>query len=616
MPDLIDQCASPGCSHILYSSSTQQHNICIPAIVNSQNGKQFFSSAMKNFDVMRFSDIPALDGSLSLIEEAEYTEDSMINVLGGLVPPKWQRPSDRGRIDGINGIGAWLDGNNQRSMPDGILIGLNQNNHENLVIEENVDFHIGHKIIKQINISQTLQQGCPNCGPYTDANGNQVYQNRCFNHACNHHATTTAPLVLIDGQHRSLGLWKSTIENKDVTVSLLPIFPLDPNLTGYNQEDQAVVFEQVNSEGKKLSSNHLLWLKRMFGSWAPVPGGANYSGQAYDLLAKLGHTTLPLPIPSPWLGRIKLLHAPGTGCLIENPVFIVGEATGRINGTGAFEAVMDALSIAAGLSGQTMDAIASYWLDCWENRVAPARFAAGGLFEASARSFAALLRTMDLTLRKMFAGGVATFTNVEFDAELLPYAPHFASANWDDFIEQGDESVQKNVYNLLLKVLESPHGTPGPTWTTMPPAAPSWADWIRYAPDPLTAFNPATLLLPCDQLPGVTPDLDPGNAREAVDDTDVLFWESPWNIGELVSARWRVGAGNWRIIRNFGRKVRVVVDVCSANRVCEMRLNNMGNLTGMLTDPGYIRGTNFDLRLLYSTSGGSTTEIILGFQKA
>ena len=615
MPDLIEQCASPGCSHILYSSSVQQHDICIPAIVNSQNSKQFFSSAMKNFDVMRFSDIPALDGSLSLIEEAEYTEDSMINVAGGLVPPRWQRPSDRRRIDGMHGIAAWLNGNGQNSMPDGILIGLNQNNHENMVITDDVNLNIGGKRIKQINISQTLQQGCPNCGPYQDGNGNQVYQNRCFNHACNHHASTTAPLVLIDGQHRSLGLWRSAIENKDVTVSLLPIFALDGNMAGYTQSDQAVVFEQVNSEGKKLSANHLLWLKRMFGDWAPAPGGANFSGQAYDLIAKLGHTTLMLPIPSPWLGRIKLLHAPETGCLIKNPVFIVGEATGKINGTGAFEAVIDALSIASGLSGQTMDSIASYWLDCWENRVAPARFAAGGLFEASARSFAALLRTMDLTLRKMIAGGVAAFTNVEFNAELLPYGPFFASANWDDFAEQGDESVQKNVYNLLVKVLESPHGTPGPTWSTMPPAAPGWADWVRYAPDPLTSFNPPTLLVGGNQPAGLTPDLDPANPRAAVDDTDTIEWESPWNIGDLVSARWKKGLSNWKIIRNFGTKV-TVGHVCSANRLCQMRLNNMGNLTNMLTNAVDPPGTQWDLRLVYSTSGGSTTEIILGFEKA
>ncbi|MDB2367276.1 hypothetical protein N9V76_02450 [Candidatus Poseidoniales archaeon] len=571
---------------------------------------------MKNFDVMRFSDIPALDGSLSLEEEAEYTEDSINDVIGGLVPPKWQRPSDRGRIDGINGIGAWLDGDAQRSMPDGILLGLNPNNHQNLAIEDNINFAIGGKRIKQVNISQTLNQGCPACGPYTDANGDPVYQNRCFDHACNHHSLTTAPLMIIDGQHRSLGLWKSTIDDKDVTASLLPIFPLDAGKTGYNQEAQAIVFEQVNSEAKKLTQNHELWLKRMFGNWAPQPGPANYSGQAYDLISKLGHTTLPLPVPSPWRGRIKLLHAPKAGCLIENPVFIVGEASGKIDGTGAFEAVMDALSIASDLSGLNVQTIASYWLDCWELRVAPARFAAGGLFEASARSFAALLRTMDLTLRKMMDDGVVNFTNVEFDAELLPYAPYFISANWEDFVEQGDESVQRNVYNLLAKILESPVGMPGPPWNTLPPAGPGWDDWIRYAPDPLAGFDPPTLLVGGDQPPGITPDLDPANPRAAIDDTDVITWESPWNIGHLVSARWRIGAGNWKIIQRFGSKVTVGNGVCSTNRLCEMELEDMGNLTNMLRDPAIAVGALWDLRLIYTTSGGTTTEIIIGFTKA
>ena len=604
MPDHVSQCAENGCSHLHYQSDVQNHLITLPVIVTDQNGKQYFTTSMENFDVMRFSDIPALDGSLTAIEEAIYTEQSTTQVAAGLVPAKWQRPSNRRRIDGNGGIGAWLDRNPNNSMPDGILLGLNQNLHDNLVVLDDIQV-IGNRTIKRIEISQQLIDNCPIHGPFL-LNGNPVYQNRCFEHNCQHHLSTTAPLVIIDGQHRTLGLAKSTIESKQVTVSLLPIFPIDAHKSGYNQRNQATVFEQVNSQGKELSQSHLLWLKRMFGAWAPTPSPANTRGRAYDLITKLGHTANMLPTPSPWVGRIKLLNAPDAGCLVSNPVFSVGEGTGKINGEGPFESVMTSLAAAAALSGSSINNIASYWLDALENRVAPARFAAGGLFSSSSRSFAALVRTMHLTLEKMMNGGVVAFTNVEFDAELMPYSPFFVSANWDRFADSGDESVQMNVFNVLTKLLESAPGTPGPTWATFS-AAPSWGDWILDAPDPLENFAPATYLI-SGQNDGITPDLDSGNPRANVTAASILEWESPWNIGYAVSAQWRRAGGPWRRLQNFGRKV-MNGGVCGGDRTCSFDLGDAGNLTGALV-PGV---GDWDLRIVYDHTIGTASAFVLGF---
>jgi hypothetical protein len=604
MPDSVFQSNAGGSSHILYQSDIQNHLITLPIIVTNQNGKQYFTTSMENFDVMRFSDIPALDGSLNAVEEAVYTDQSTAQVAAGLVPGKWQRPSNRRRIDGANGIGAWLDGDQNNTMPDGILLGLNQNLNDNLVVSEDFQL-IGGRTIRQVEISQQLLDSCPIHGPFL-LNGNQVYQNRCFEPDCQHHLTTTAPLIIIDGQHRTLGLSKSGIESKQVTVSLLPILPIDAHKSGYNQQFQAKIFEQVNSQGKDLSPNHLLWLKRMFGTWAPTPAPANARGRAYDLITKLGHTANMLPIPSPWVGKILLLNASSAGCLVTNPVFSVGEGTGKINGTGPFESVMTSLNAASALSGSSIQSIASYWLDTWSLRVAPARFAAGGLFDSSSRSFAALVRTMHITLQKMMLGGVVAFTNVEFDAELMPYSPHFASANWDRFADSGDESVQLNVFNVLSKIVESAPGTLGPTWSTFS-AAPNWEDWILDAPDPLERFFPPTNLV-SGQADGITPDLDSGNVRAPVTVASILEWDSPWNIGYAVSAQWRLVGGPWKRLQNFGRKVSPG-GVCGLNRTCEFDLGDAGNLTGTLV-PGV---GDWDLRIVYDNTIGTSSAFVLGF---
>jgi len=607
-----EQCSEDGCSHINFVSDTRIHSITIPVIVSKQNTKYFYSTSLSIEQIMKFSDIPALDSSLNAQREAEYTTDSMARIAGGGVPARWQRASKRSRIVGGSGIGSWLSLNGNNTMPDGILLGINQEHNDNVVVGENQTI-IGGREIREITITQTLDGACVVCGPYINPHtASTQYQNRCCNHLCAHHSSTTAPLVLIDGQHRTLGLNEAGIENKDVTVSLLPISNLGGH-PGYSIRDQAVIFEQVNSKGEDLNKEHQLWLKRMFGSWSTAP--AIDGRKAYDLLAQLGHQTMTLPTTSIWRGKIRMIGADASACHIDSPKFATGEGTGKILQTGPMESVIASLEGASTISGQTKADIASNWLEAWTT-IAPARFA-GGLFDTDeTRPFAALVRTMHVTLERMITAGVVVFDAAAFNAELVVYTPNLLSINWDRFVEGSvGEPSQKNLYNCL-RMMVSSGITTGPTWQTMagPAGTTSWEDWIMLAPDPLVGFSHATELLPCSQSNGITIDLDSGNARAIVGQLDTLSWVAPINVGKHPTGSWRHGAGNWATLKSFGTKVSNGNDICSDVRTCEFDLSDAGNLTRWLT--AATPGDPWDLRIEYSSSTGSKTEIIVGFVAA
>ena len=603
-----EQCSEDGCSHINFVSDTRIHSITIPVIVSKQNAKYFYSTSLSIEQIMKFSDIPALDSSLNAQQEAEYTANSMTLIAGGGVPSRWQRASKRSRIMGGSGIGSWLSLSGNNTMPDGILLGINQEHNENVVVGETQTI-IGGREIREIIITQTLSDGCAVCGPYTNPHTMGVqYKNRCTNHLCTHHSSTTAPLVIIDGQHRTLGLNQAGIENKDVTVSLLPISNLGAN-PGFSIRDQAVIFEQVNSKGEDLNKEHQLWLKRMFGNWSTAP--AVDGRKAYDLLAQLGHQSMTLPTPSIWRGKIRMIGADASNCHIDSPKFATGEGTGKILQTGPMESVIASLETASTLSGQTKADIASNWLEAWRV-IAPARFT-GGLFDTDeTRPFAALVRTMHITLERMSLAGVTTFNLAAFNTELMAYTPNLLSINWDRFVEGSvGEPSQKNLYNCLGKMVSS-GGATGPTWQTMagPAGAISWEDWIMLAPDPLVGFSHPTLLLTCSQPDGITTDLDSGNARAIVGQTASLGWEAPVNVGKHPTGSWRSG-GNWATLKSFGTKISNGNDICSDVRACNFDLSDAGNLTRWLT--AATPGDQWDLRIEYSSSTGTITEIIVGF---
>lgn len=606
----VNQCNTNGCSHIIVQSLVQDHEIEIPVIESTQNGLQFLSTSMSISDVVFYSDIPAMDGTLNLREEADYTLESIGDVAVGNVPPRWQRPTKMARLQGLGGIPNWLESSNANTMPDGILLGVREEAHhaESFSIDLNNVNIIGGRSVRTATIRNNLLAACPNHGVFRDANGNQIYQNRCHVHGCEHHETTTSPLSIIDGQHRTIGLHLADIENKQVTISLLPIVAPDPNYAAYPIQRQAKVFEQVNSEGKKLDPNHLLWLKRMFGTWstppAPILTTMPAGRQAYDYLAYLGSTIMPAPAGTPWLGRVQFIQA--TGDYLANALFVTDPASGSIEGTAAMESNMGSLFAASGATGQSVQEIINCWLEAWIIEVGP-QFAPGaGLFYNN-RAFAALLRTMSISIDEMMLAGIAPLNVAAFRAHINPHSVDMADPNWDRFTNEGGEEPQKNMYNILKQMLRSGGGA-GPVQLTYAGAgaAPTWADWVNLAPDPLTAFSHPTLLVGGTQIP--CPDIDPANARVAVGPGDILEWESPVNIGRKPTAYWRPFGGAFSRINQFNRVMPQ--DICSDNRLCRLDLGTIGGGLG-----GHVAAAagDFDLEIIYVNSAGTRSTIVLGF---
>jgi hypothetical protein len=606
----VIQCATAGCSHLVNQHIVQNHVLEIPVIESLQNRLQFFSTSMSIPNVVFYSDIPALDGSLSLREEAEYTYDSIVTVAAAGVPPRWQRPTTRSRLAGVNGIPNWLNMNAENTMPDGILIGVRENAHHegHFEIDMNNVIVVGGRNIRTAALQNNLLPGCPNHGAFRDGAGNQIYQNRCDVHGCDYHESTTSPLSIIDGQHRVMGLHESGIEDKHVTISLLPIASDVPGYNAYPIRRQAKIFEQVNSEGKPLKDTHLLWLKRMFGAWSTPAGPILTTGpdgrQAFDHLALLSANALPAPAATPWLGSVKFMEA--TGDFLAKTLFVTDPNSGKIEGTGAMQSNMVDLFAAAGLSGQTVQEIVNCWLEAWQLEV-PAQFIPGtGLF-SNERAFAALLRTMSISLAEIIAApppGPLMFNTATFRAHINPYAADITDPNWDRFTEEGSEEPQKNMYSLLKVMLRS-GGAAGPAWATFGAAGVSWANWVNCAPDPITAFAPATFYVGGTNPP--CPNVAVANARAVVTPASVLSWGAPVNIGRAPMGYWRIPGGPYRRINNFWG---VMGSVCADVRLSQLDLGTVGGALG-----AHVAGAagDFDLRLVYSNSAGTVTDFELGY---
>ena len=650
---MLRQCEKKGCSHILFSSQKEYHEVTIPIIETNQNRRHFYTTSMEIDDIMMFSDIPALDGSWSAKDEAKYTYNSIDKVNKGVVPTKWQRPTKKKRIQGKDGSGisSWLSKNSKNSIPDGILIGFSDKYPKSLKINtksfQKID---GSRVVRIVTISQTLKSSCELHKKDLDTDAYK-YQNRCFDHGCEKHDDTTSPLVIIDGQHRVLGLYKAEIDHKQVSVSLLP--PISQvkktksskkeltgpgnvenqqqnstnkkELTGYSPRDLAVVFEQVNSKGERLHESHLLWLRRMFGDWSdppPTRSPQNDRRQAYDLLAELGSFPRQAPVPDPWISRVKMLKGHKddeiTGSYyVDNPPFIVGKGSkgkrpsGMINQTAAFESIITELNKICKNTGKDHGEVLGYWLDCWKS-IAEDRFKVGGLFAESTRAFAALIRTIPITLEKMAAEGYVDLDHEDFFKVLDTFSSHFDSQNWDEFVRSTGEPVQRFLYNCLSQMLKK--GGTGPKWKTQSPNDNvRWEDWILLAPDPLISFSPVTHLVGGNQRDDITRNLTTENSRQTANTevNSLLEWKSPWNIGKHVSGSWRKHDSSESRLKGFGKKVFGKKDVCASDRTCSFDLNDAGNLTQWLENNNG-NGTKWDLSLGYETPKAQI-KIIIGF---
>ena len=608
----VEQCAENHCSHLIVQELTQIHTMEIPLIETVQNGLQFYSTSMSIDQIVLYSDIPAMDGSHSTLEEAEYTWESINTVAAGGVPPRWQRPTKVSRMAGARGIPTWLNGAQDRTMPDGILLGVREEGLDPrfFSVDMNNVIVVGGRNIRTATISNHLLASCPIHGVFTDAVGNQIFQNRCDVHGCEHHEVTTSPLSIIDGQHRTIGLHLSTIAEKQVTVSLLPIVPTTANKGGYPIKRQAKIFEQVNSEGHELKANHLLWLKRMFGDWSIPPAPVLTTGPngriAYDLLAYLGSTGLPAPALSPWVGQVKFVEASNQH--LVNSLFVTKPASGQIMGSAAMESNISALGTATAITGQSAQEIINCWLEGWQTAI-PSTFTLGtGLFY-NPRAFAALIRTMSVSINEMVAAGNVPFNTANFGTHMAPFATDLANPNWNRFATEGTEEPQKNMYNLLKFMLKNA-GLSGPTHTTyMTPVgtAPTWAEWVNLPPDPISNLSVPTCLLGGSQPP--SPDLRAGNPRALIGTATTIEWDAPINIGKKPTAMWRRTGLNYQRINLFGNRI-MPQDVCHDNRRNSFVPSTIGGAVW-----NHIQGASgdWDLMVEYTTSAGKTSTIEFGF---
>ena len=234
----------------------------------------------------------------------------------------------------------------------------------------------------------------------------------------------------------------------------------------------------------------------MFGTWstppAPILTTMPAGRQAYDYLAYLGSTIMPAPAGT--MVRTSSIHS-GDGGLSRKRSFRYGSCSGSIEGTAAMESNMGSLFAASGATGQSVQEIINCWLEAWILEVGP-QFAPGaGLFYNN-RAFAALLRTMSISIDEMMLAGIAPLNVATFRAHINPHSVDMADPNWDRFTNEGGEEPQKNMYNILKQMLRSGGGA-GPVKLTYSGAgaSPTWAEWVNLAPDPLTAFSHPTLPL-------------------------------------------------------------------------------------------------------------------------
>ncbi len=544
MPAICSQCGINGCSNILVESTTNQINITLPFIRTKQNERVFGSSSISADELFQIADIPALDFGLSIQDFCSFTSAQISNDSMGIKPSLWQRQTD---VTRVKGIAEWLiqAGTHVNSMPDGILIGESQPGA--VTLSARPHSIIGDWEIYSLVIEHNLIDSCPSCGIFHDETGNPIYRNRCKNHECQHHAISTSPFQIIDGQHRSLGIFKSEMENKQMSVSIL-LQNHNLNGIGYSYSDQAVVFTQVNTEASDLDKLHKTWLKRFFGNAWSVPSDAR---DAFDLLVNLGKPYAPA-IVNFWSNFVKAHPTSGARFRIDT-TRASDAGSGQIGGESSVESIMPTLDRIS-TNVLSKERIMMNWLSAavytYPNFFGyPAHryiFDSERAFEALVRSFPAIVAHVELN--PMFTGN---FTQDDFVWSFEQHSIAFANSNvWERFRASGEDTL-KEFYQIIQLMWDSTGGPDlpiAPNWFTNYPAVPcpNWVEYIKLTPDPINNISIPTMLRqgkmdPADGIDFNTPvaELNPEST---------ISWERPRNTVSKVRASYRymdILVGDW-----------------------------------------------------------------------
>lgn len=598
-----DLCGTNNCGNVIVTSVTPQIEIYIPYIITKQGDREFGSGSISTEDLLLIADIPALDFSMSNDQFCKKTIDSVNQMMTiGLKPPLWQRPADMGRI---NNAVRWLSEPGNNSMPDGILIG--QRYAKAVGFQANPHSIIGDYEIYQLRIVNNLENGCPSCGPYIDQERNQIYRNRCPNHQCTHHYDTTSPFAIIDGQHRTLSLFKSTLSNKQVNVSILLQNPIKTNFLGYNKDEQAKIFTQVNTKNEELTKLHKTWLRRFFGDWSNT---SSDSVSAFDLLGQLGQTLNP-GTQNRWSPFVKF-HPKGGRARIDSER-ATDAGTGMIGGVSSMESIMPALRAAAQISSRTQYHIMTDFLhsaaDNFPDQISlPVRLG----FLDNVRPFEAFLRNFPRIVNcvQIMPGFSGQFTANDFTLVFSQYSTILNSVEWELFSKSG-ELPWMEFYNVL-KLMWNPDVNgqlpQGPIWQTNSlNQNPTWVNYILQTPDPLEEYSDISK---CDQSSVVITNgpLNPVFARQLKLPTDQITWLRPRNVASVPKLYYRIynaigTPGPWL---NNDSSVQAE-PVTSDNRQTLLTLDKLRALENALANSASVL---WDLRIVYYNLIGESTTII------
>jgi hypothetical protein len=609
----IHQCGVNNCSHVVITSSTPQLRVSIPYIQIAQGRREFGSGAISAEDLLKIADIPALDFSADFPEFCMKTVDYINNyVNNGTKPNQWQRPTD---VERIEGAAQWLDDQGDNSMPDGILIGQRDNNINYL---KEVDLHsrIGGFDIYQLVVVNELLDRCPTCGNFIDDEGKPVFRNRCDNHDCDNHQTTTSPFNIIDGQHRSMSIYKSSLEKKQMVVSILLQHSKYQNCIGYSNEDQALIFNQVNTENSELDNLHKTWLKRFFGPWAVTP---NLNSNAFDLLAQLGMIS-PGSGTNPWAPYVKLHPKSGKYRIDSNRATDAG--TGNIDGMSSMSSIINqiqeasvAATAASGVVRSGYDIMVD-WLraaiDAFPNQFTLPNTAE---FLDSQRPFEAFLRVFGrikehVQVNPNFSG---TYSYEDFLWSFSQHIPTIETSDWKNYKKGGEQPWKEflNILKLIWPNAPQINLPDRPTWFTVYSGGsfdcPSWNSYIGLTPDPIEDYSDITKNSP-DSIVVPGGNLSVLNNRFIKSPRQIISWSRPRNVAEVPDIHYRVydpagNPGQW--LKHGGGLT--AEDVTNDTRNTYLILRNARDLIQEINIRAQVL---WDLRIRYSNVNGETSVII------
>jgi len=491
-------------------------------------------------------------------------------------------------------------------MPDGILIG--ERLEGTIVVSDRPHSNIGNWEVYSMDVTHTLIGSCPSCGAFQDDNGNQVFRNRCPNHECQHHNDSTSPFQIIDGQHRSLGIFNSEMDNKEMSMSILlqnHHFEGD----GYSYSDQAVVFTQVNTEASDLHKLHKTWLKRFFSTAWSDPSDAR---NAFDLLANLGKAYPPL-FTNYWSNYVKFHPISGARFRIDsNRGSDAG--SGQIGGQSSVQSIMPTLD-AISTPTSSKERIMTDWLtsavSTYPNLFGyPANvflFDSERAFEALVRTFPAIAEHVQLN-----TGFSGNFNQADFDWSFLQHSTAFNNASiWERFRSSGEDTL-KEFYQVLQMMWDSSGGATLPTspsWFTNFSAAPcpDWEEYVKLTPDPINNLSVQTLLVGgvLDPAEGITPAtpvlvIDPGSE---------IAWDRPRNTVRKVRFSYRyfdAASGNWTSwYSDSGRSNEPAA--ASGDRECskQLALENLREFMNLGKT-----SVRWQLQLVYSNLNGESPVVL------